>query len=159
MPKSGSSSKIDDGPVGWHIDPDRFRTVHQLAVDHPVFRAMRLIPFLLLPEFSMVEMVGIFVDSDLHAPSGVQDVELVINEDMPIMAPVGAAPAYGFGVEDVKFKRYLAGVDSQELFREVTGGLVCHVGSVSICRQRWIFVLPECGIYDTLIRHIRRLAG
>ena len=70
--------------------------------------------------------MGIFVDSDLHAPSGVQDVELVINEDMPIMAPVGAAPAFGFGVEDVKFKRYLAGVDSQELFREVAGGFVCH---------------------------------
>ena len=84
---------------------------------------------------------------------------LGVDEDMPIMAPIGAAPALRLSMKDAKFKRYLAGVDSQELFREVTGGLVCHVGSVSICRQRWIFVLPECGIYDTLIRHIRRLAG
>ena len=73
---------------------------------------MRLFLFLLLPEFSIMEMVGILVDGDLHAPSGVQDVELVVDEDMSIMAPIGTAPALRFGVEDVKFKRYLAWVDS-----------------------------------------------
>ena len=73
---------------------------------------MWLIPFLLLPEFGMVEMMGILVDGDLHAPSGVQDVELVVDEDMSIMAPIGTAPALRLGVEDAKFKRYLAWVDS-----------------------------------------------
>ena len=87
---------------------------------------MRLFLFLLLPEFGMVEMVGILVDGNLHAPTRVQDNKLVVDEDMPIMAPIGAAPALRLGVEDAKFKRYLAWVDSQELFREEASGLVCH---------------------------------
>ena len=87
---------------------------------------MGLVPFLLLPEFGMVEMMGILVNGDLQAPSGVQDFELVVDEDMSIMAPVGAAPALRLGVEDVKFKRDLAGIDSQEQVRKVAGGFVCH---------------------------------
>lgn len=54
--------------------------------------------FLLLPEFCMVEMVGILMDGYLHAPSGVQDVELVVDEYMPIIAPIGAASALRLGV-------------------------------------------------------------
>ena len=110
----------------FHVNPNRFRTVHQLAVDHPVFRPMWLVPFLLLPEFSIVEMVGILMNGYLHAPSGIQDDKLVVDEDMPIMAPIGAAPALRLGMEDAKFKRYLARVDSQKHVRKVAGGFVCH---------------------------------
>ena len=80
-------------------------------------------------------MMSILVDGDLHAPSGVQDVELVVDEDMPIMAPIGAASALRFGVEDAEFERYLAGIDSQELFREVAGGFVCHTVFFSAKKQ------------------------
>lgn len=66
------------------------------------------------------------MDCDLHAPPGVQGDKLVIDENMPIMAPIGPAPTLRLGVEDAKFKRYLAGVDSQEHVREVAGGFVCH---------------------------------
>ena len=87
---------------------------------------MWLIPFLFLTEFGIMEMMGILVDGYLHTPSGVQDVKLVIDEDMPIMAPVGAASALRLGVEDAKFKRYLAGIDSQEHVRKVAGGFISH---------------------------------
>lgn len=87
---------------------------------------MWLVPFLLLPEFSIVEMVGILMDGYLHAPSSVQDVKLVVDEDMPIMAPIGAAPALRLGVEDAKFKRHFTRVDSQEHIRKEAGGFVCH---------------------------------
>jgi hypothetical protein len=93
-----------------------------------------LIPFLLLPEFSIVEMVGILVDGNLHAPPGVQDFKLVVDEDMPIVAPIRAAPALRLGVEDAKFKRNLAVIDSQELFRKVAGGFVCH--TVFFCAKK-----------------------
>ena len=87
---------------------------------------MWLIPFLFLTEFGIMEMMGILVDGYLHTPSGVQDVKLVIDEDMPILAPVGAASALRLGVEDAKFKRYLAGIDSQEHVRKVASGFISH---------------------------------
>ena len=96
---------------------------------------MGLFSFLLLPEFGMVEMVGILVDGDLHAPPGVQDNKLVVDKDMPIMAPVGTASALRFGMQDAKFERYLAGIDSQELFREVVGGFVGHTVFFSAKKQ------------------------
>lgn len=107
---------------------------------------MWLVPFLLLPEFSIVEMVGILMDGYLHAPSSVQDVKLVVDEDMPIMAPIGAAPALRFGMEDVKFKRYLAWVDSQEHVRKVDCGFVCHDARYLLL-QRYGPSLPKYGIY------------
>ncbi len=61
---------------------------------------MRLLLILLLAEFGIMKMVGIFVDSDLHASPSVQGDKLVVDEDMSIVAPVGAAPALRFGVED-----------------------------------------------------------
>ena len=87
---------------------------------------MWLVPFLLLPEFSIVEMVGILMDGYLHAPSSVPGVKLIVDEDMPIMAPIGAAPALRLGVEDAKFKRHFTRVDSQEHVRKEVGGFVCH---------------------------------
>ena len=71
-------------------------------------------------------MVGVLMNGYLHAPSGIQDDKLVGDEDMPIMAPIGAAPALRLGIKDAKFKRYLAGVDPQEHVRKVAGGFVCH---------------------------------
>jgi hypothetical protein len=71
-------------------------------------------------------MVGILVDSDLHATSCVPCDKLVIDEDMTIMAPIGAAPAFRLGVEDAKFKRHFTRVDSQEHVRKEAGGFVCH---------------------------------
>ena len=105
---------------------------------------MWLVPFLLLPEFSIVEMVGILMDGYLHAPSSVPGVKLVVDEDVPIMAPIGAAPALRFGMEDVKFKRYLAGVNSQEHVRKVAGGFVCH-DEFCLLQQRYGLCLPKYG--------------
>ena len=98
--------------------------------------------FLLLAEFGIMKMVGIFVDGDLHASPSVQREKLVVDEDMPIVAPVGAAPAFRLGVEDSKFKWHFAGIDPQELFREIAGGFVCH--DVSFL-QRNTSGLPNAG--------------
>jgi hypothetical protein len=93
---------------------------------------------LLLAEFGIMKMVGIFVDGDLHASPSVQRDKLVVDEDMPIVAPVGATPAFRLGVEDPKFKWHFAGIDPQELFREIAGGFVCH--DVSFCKETY----PDC---------------
>ena len=98
--------------------------------------------FLLLTEFCIVNMVGILVDSDLHATSCVPCDKLVIDEDMTIMAPIGAAPAFRLGVEDAKFKRHFTRVDSQEHVRKEAGGFVCHTFSFL---QRNIFRLLNPG--------------
>lgn len=89
-------------------------------------------------------MVGILMDGYFHAPSGVQDVKLVVDEDMPIMAPIGAAPALRLSMKDAKFKWYLAGVDSQEHVRKVAGGFVCH-DECCLLQQRYGLHLPKYG--------------
>ena len=69
---------------------------------------------------------------------------LVVDKDMPIVAPVGAGPVFRFGVENPKFERYFARIDSQEHLCKVTGGFVCH-NAICFSVQRKVLILPMRG--------------
>ena len=68
---------------------------------------------------------------------------LVVDKDMPIVSPVGAGP-FSFGVENPKFERYFARIDSQEHLCKVTGGFVCH-NAICFSVQRKVLILPMWG--------------
>ena len=60
------------------------------------------------------------------------------------MAPVGTGAVFGFGVENPKFERYFARIDSQEHVRKVACWFICH-NAFCFSAQRKVSILPMQG--------------